>query len=394
MHELWRKGKFSFFALLFLSVSPFFIEGSVWARYYSLVLLVFLLYTYWEEKLLSSPLWLALFLAFAGYLDYLLFGSLLLRLLWRLMREGKRGFRIRTLKGVVGGLLLFSPWCAVLLSQLARRGGAGPFLSILKKFFFSLYVFGVGENGVPFEPSIFLGLLSFAFFAVLGGILERERAIYLLSAVSLWSYALTRFAYVGDEFFPFRLFFLLPLALELVGRGVVESLSRWRWTYLLLVFYLVGLATSYWHLMRREEFLNAAYYFPGAAFQKILKDEGSEVVLSVTPAAKFYCGEGVKFFLVSDPRGEEEALRYLRSESPTRVLFVGAGKLEPRLEEFLSIVKISYYVAARVPLLEESPRTTTFKRFLGVRTTEDKFYVLLLEFKPLEGDEVQYGSGV
>lgn len=358
----------AFLSLLALALSPFFVEFSRMARYYSWSLAwgalatLFLLSARRSDK---TILWIgygctAVLLLYTFYLGVLL----LLAYGLALMLDADSRCRRRWIIVTALVALSFLPWITVLAAQLARSGEMGPadfaghFSGLLLASLYPFYAFSVGETLFPWFPTAVPAALAWLGLAAYGGLsLPRPLRVIFIPLVVvpvLLTALIVTYISTGTPFLnaPVRAFFVLPYLTLLGSAGWSALQSRfWRIGLGVLVSatWIVSLVNGY----TGRQYLNPNYIIPAREVAREIAAEagpGDVVIGEWDSGFSYYFQREESAATYLEAAQTAEVIRFLTEHTPDRVWLVTIGRDRTREA---TPVEVLEWLSANYRLVEE-----------------------------------------
>jgi len=375
----------AFLSLLALALSPFFVEFSRMARYYSWSLVwgalatLFLLSAWRSDK---AILWVGYGFA-AALLLYTFYLGVLLLLAHglALMLDTDSRCRRRWVMVMALVALSFLPWATVTIAQIARSREMGPadfagrFSGLLLASVYPFYAFSVGETLFPWFPTAVPAALAWLGLAAYGGLSLRRPWRGLLIALVLIPVLLTAivvtYISTGTPFLnaPVRAFFVLPYLTLLGSTGWSALRSRfWRAGLGVLVSatWIVSLVNGY----TGRQYLNPNYIIPAREVAKEIAAEagpGDVVIGEWDSGFSYYFQREKSRATYLEAAQTAEVLRFLAEHKPNRVWLVTIGRDRTREAtpvEVLEWLSVNYRLVEERGYAEQDPLYRWVKEML------------------------------
>ncbi len=360
--------RIALFGLLALTLSPFFVEFSRMARYYSWALALgllatFLLLSAWRSD--KPILWVGYGCALALLLYTFYLGILIplahgLAVIW----DRDPRCRRRWMKVLVLVILSFLPWATVLAAQITRSGEMGPadfaghFSGFLLASLYPFYAFSVGETIFPWFPTAVPAALAWLGLATYGGFsLSRPwRVVFILLVVIpvFLTAIIVTYISTGTPFLnaPVRAFFVLPYLTLLGSTGWSVLRSRfWRAGLGALIgtTWIVSLVNVY----IGQQYLNPNYIIPAREVAREIAAEagpGDVVIGEWDSGFSYYFQRQGSEATYLEAAQTAEVIRFLAERTPDRVWLVTIGRDRTREA---TPVEVLDWLSANYRLVEE-----------------------------------------
>jgi len=351
-----------------LAFSPFFIEFSRMARYYSWTLAwgtlaTLLMISAWSSD--RMRLWVAYSLALVLLLYTFYLGTLLFLAhgLTVIMYAGPRQRREWLISSAFA-LICFLPWAGVTVDQVARSGAMGPadfagrLSGLLLASLYPFYAFSVGETIFPWFPTAIpatlacLGLIGYGLFRLPNpwrGLLTVLVVVPLLATAGIVTYLSTGTPFLNA---PVRALFVLPYFTILGATGWNALNSRF-WQFGLGVLISLTWVVSLFNAYTGRQYLNPNYIIPAREVaQKIATEAGPhDVVIGEWDSGfSYYFRKQGSVALYLEAAQEDEVIRILTDRAPERVWLVTIGRDRTR---DVTPVKVLNWLFTNYRLVEE-----------------------------------------
>ncbi len=354
--------------LLGLSFSPFFVEFSRMARYYSWVLCLGVLATYllllaWRSG--KMYLWAGYGLASILLLYTFYLGALLLLAHGlALMLYADPLCRRRWLIVMALVALGFLPWATVAVAQVTRSGGmvaadlAGRFSGLLLASLYPFYAFSVGETIFPWFPTAlpaaFMGLALVMHGCLFLSRPERGFLLFLVMVPILLTAIIVTYVSTGTPFLnaPVRAFFVLPYLILLGGAGWSALRSRF-WQVVLGATIGLTWAVSLVNGYTGRQYLNPNYVIPAREVAQEIAAEaraGDAVIGEWDSGFSYYFQQQGSEATYLEAAQTAEVIRFLSEHVPSRVWLVTIGRDRTREA---TPVEVMNWLSANYRLVEE-----------------------------------------
>ncbi len=376
--------RIAFWGLLALTLSPFFVEFSRMARYYSWtltlgVLATFLLLSAWRSE--KTSLWLgygsaSVLLLYTFYLGILL---LLTHGLAVMLTDSRCRRRWITVVGLAA--LCFLPWATVTAAQIARSGEMGPadfaghFSGLLLASLYPFYAFSVGETIFPWFPTAVPAALAWLGLAAYGGwsLHKPWRLFFILLVVIpvLLTAIVVTYISTGTPFLnaPVRSFFVLPY-LTLLGSAGWSALRSRFWRaglgVLVGVTWIVSLVNGY----TGRQYLNPNYIIPAREVARKIAAEaepGDVVIGEWDSGFSYYFQREESGATYLEAGRTADVVRFLTEHTPQRVWLVTIGRDRTREAtpvEVLNWLSTNYRLVEERGYVEQDPLYRRIKETL------------------------------
>lgn len=377
--------RMAFLCLLAFAISPFFVEFSRMARYYSWVLTLgiwatlFLLSAWRSDKIslwigYGCVLTLLLYTFYLGVLVLLGHG-----LAVRLDADSRCWRRWLIVTAIIA--LFFLPWATVAAAQIARSGEMGPadfagrVSGFILAFLYPFYAFSVGETIFPWFPTAIPATLVWLGLAVYGGLYLSRRWRGLLFSLIVAPVFLTAvivtYISTGTPFLnaPVRAFFVLPY-LTLLGCAGWSALRSRFWQVILGVLmsltWMVSLVNGY----TGRQYLNPNYIIPAREVAREIAgkaETGDAVIGEWDSAFSYYFQQQESDATYLEAAQTAEVIRFLTKHTPKRVWLVTIGRDRTREAtpvEVLDWLSANYRLVEERGYVEQDPLYRRIKEIL------------------------------
>jgi uncharacterized membrane protein len=362
--------------LLSLTFSPFFVEFSRMARYYSWFLCWGILSTYllllaWRSE--KMHLWAgyglaSILLLYTFYLGFLLLLAHGLAVMLYADSLGRRRWLIAT--ALVA--LSFLPWATVAAAQVIRSGDmgladfAGHFSGLLLSSLYPFYAFSVGETVFPWFPTavpaalIWLGFAGYGYLSLSKP--WRDLLLLLVVVPVFLTAIIVTYISTGTPFLnaPVRAFAALPY-LTLLGSAGWSALRSRFWQAILGTLvgltWMVSLANGY----AGRQYLNPNYIIPAREVAREIAAEAGpgDVVIGEWDSGFSYYFQRHQFEVTYLEAGQTaEVIRFLNDHTPNRVWLVTIGRDRTREAapvEILNWLFANYQQVEEKGYVEQAP---------------------------------------
>lgn len=393
--------RMAFLCLLALAFSPFFVEFSRMARYYSWVLALGVLATFFLASAWRSDrtnLWVGYGWASALLLYTFYLGALLLLTHGlAVMLEADARCRRRWMTMVALVVLAFLPWATVTAAQIARSGEMGPadfagqFSGLLLASLYPFYAFSVGETIFPWFPTAvpaalaWLGLAGYGCFSLPRP--WRSFLILLIFIPVLLTAVIVTYISTGTPFLnaPVRAFFVLPYLTLLGSIGWSALRSRFGQAVLAAligVTWSVSLVNGY----TGRQYLNPNYIIPAREVaQEIAARAGpGDLVIGEWDSGFSYYFQRQKCGAVYlEAARTAEVLRFLNENLPEHVWLVTIGRDRTREAtpvEVLDWLSTNYRLVEEKGYVEQDPLYRRIKEML-LRRPAYQYKLMVRQFE-------------
>jgi uncharacterized membrane protein len=351
-----------------LAFSPFFIEFSRMARYYSWTLALgtlatLLLIFAWRSDQIRLWVGYSLVSALLLYTFYLCILLLLAHGLAVVLYAAPRQ-RKRWLLSFALAVLCFLPWTGVALGQVSRSGIMGPadfagrLSGLLLAFLYPFYAFSVGETIFPWFPTAVLATVAWLWLVGYGlfrfpnpwrNLLSFLVVVPILTTAGIVTYISTGTPFLNA---PVRAFFVLPYFF-ILGTTGWDALSSLFWKSVFGV--LIGLTwvVSLVNCYTGRQYLNPNYIIPAREVaQKIAVEAGpQDVVIGEWDSGfSYYFQQQKSAAIYLEASQADEVIRFLTHHAPERVWLVTIGRDRTREA---TPVKVINWLFANYRLIEE-----------------------------------------
>lgn len=365
-----------FVAVLLLALSPFLVEFSRMARYYSLVqalgtLSTLSLLVAWKSnKIRFWALYglVSVLLLYTFYLGIaLLLAHGLVVMFYAHSRERAQWLACAFLVSIC-----FLPWVAVVGPQIGRAsamtpadfaGGPG---GLLLSLTYPFYAFSVGETIFPWSPTAIPAVLSMLVLVSLGVFrtsgIRRSLLIWSLILPVFLTAVTVTFISTGTPFLnaPVRAFFALPYFL-LSGAIGWHALRKPGWRIglgaLIAITWAISLSNGY----LGRQFLNPNYVIPVREIAKMIAERAGPQDLVVgewDSGFSYYYRRQSSQAPYMEANQTEEVIHYITTHSPETVWLVTIGRDRTRdaiPTELLRWLQTNYRLAEEQGYVEQDP---------------------------------------
>ena len=332
--------------VILLSLSPFWMQFSCMARYYSLSAFVFLVFLWFflrtqGSRSLHPALVCGILLAVTGYTNYIVFGMTFILVLIEIISS--RNSRIRWNMALIGtvALLCMIPLLSLVIRQtqgMMTWGESSRFAAFLPtlaiSIIYPIYSFSISETVMPWSVWVSIPGLFTVFYLLYRArrntFLFRLLIIGFLFGIGVISIVARSLPLV---YVPSRLLFLLPIWMILLSEGYTTVRNtRFRAVIvgILLFVYLYGGV----NLLLGKEYHNSTYIVPWRSIVRTIQENPApnQLVVTTEEYPLFHYGPDLRYQLV---RPGYDVISELESKFPAVLWLVERDRADPQRRALL-----------------------------------------------------------
>lgn|GEM_PF-3070515 len=327
--------------VILLALSPFWMQFSCMARYYSLSAMVFCAFLWFFLRTRGSPslyavLLCGILLALTGYTNYIVFGVSFIVVLSEVFTSRDNRARRNMAILCMIALLCMLPLVSLVIRQtrgMVSWGQSSQFATLIPtlaiSIIYPIYSFSVSETVMPWSVWASIPGLCIVFLLLYRArrnvFLARLLIIGLLFGIGVISVVARSLPLV---YVPSRLLFLLPIWMMLLSEGYATVRFK-RWGGLILGVLFAVYVYGGVNLVSGKEYHNSTYIVPWKTIVQTIREdpESNHLVITTEEYPLFHYGPDLRYQLV---RPGYDVISELENKFPAVIWLVERDRADPQ----------------------------------------------------------------